>query len=80
MIDVLSGFLVGLALGLVGGASKEEKIRERVIYVIGIIIAAIFGGGYLVKPDLINVTLQFVSSLSMGFIFAFIAGSVYAHL
>lgn len=77
MIEVLSGFLVGLTLGLIGGASRGEKMRERVIYVIGIIIAAIFGGGYLVKPELINVTLQFISSLSIGFIFAFIVGSVY---
>ncbi len=61
-LSIKSGFFVGFILGLAFGGTTQSNVRATSIGV----IAAIFGGGIFVFG--LNLVLQFILALSIGFI------------
>jgi len=74
----ITGILLGVTFGLIGGVSKEEKIKYITISAFGGILAAAFGGGlYAYGPGQLEILLSFIFWSCLGYMPMYLIGLSY---
>jgi hypothetical protein len=74
----LTGILFGITFGLLGGISREEKIKYIIISVFGTITTTFCGAGFIVYGySKLEVLLWFIFWSCLGFSSAFLVGLAY---
>lgn len=74
----LSGLMLGIALGMIGGFSREEKVRISSISTFGVINVAFIGISFYAYGYSLDVPLWFLFCSSLSFVVMFMLG-VYYH-
>ena len=73
----LAGTLLGITFGIVGGISKEEKVRYTAISAFGAIIVAFMGISFIGYGYTLEALFSFLIWSCIGFIMTFIIGLGY---